>query len=215
MERWKAVRAVLDLPGSKPGGSLAHLGLHLPDVAAVDVPRLKLALAAELSRDVAARCGARLHAACVVVPSTSADARRIVATYRAALLAPRAFHDPRAVYFKLLQDFTADDERGAAANSWRLDDVLWVASIASVTDKGVESTAGLLRHSIQRLTKNVVNQSRLITKDLLMKALADSSMLSNFRSQMILQLTDDEHLKLLYREEVSNILVRLAQSLQP
>ena len=216
MERWSVVRALVDFPGRKPGGSLARLGLHLPDVARVAVADLTLALASEVSRDAADRLGARLHAAFADVPpgrrgtQPFVDARYVAATHRAVLLAPLAFRDPRAAYLKLLQEFEAEGDGGGAGRSWRLDDVLWVASIAAVTDDGVKSTAGLLRQSIRTLTTESI-----ITKDLLTKALAlESSVLVNFRSQMVSQLPDTQHLQVLSGEEVSSTRYTLGRSLR-
>ena len=127
------------------------------------------------------------------------DARYIIATYRAAILAPTAFHDPKRLFLKLLQDFTIEYENGIGEKSWLLSDVVRVVSIAAVTDEGVESTAGLLEESIQQLTTETIT-----TEDLLMKVLESCpAVLINFRSQMVSQITNNQHLKLLAGEEVS------------
>ena len=123
--------------------------------------------------------------------------------YRAALLAPAAFHHPTTVYLKLLQDFTLEYEKPDSESSeklyWPLTDIIKVASVSAVSDCEVQSTAGLLEECIKSLTSE-----KVVTMDLLLKALESCpAVLQNFRSQMVSQLTNNHRLKLLAGEEVS------------
>mmetsp|Transcript_33988 Transcript_33988/g.71504 ORF Transcript_33988/g.71504 Transcript_33988/m.71504 type:complete len:223 (-) Transcript_33988:2180-2848(-) len=206
MGRWRIIRSLINFPSNK-GGSLAKISHHLPDVSNVNISNLILALSSELGKDAANEFGAKLHNAFRNNPpsldesgSAVVDARLIITTYRAALLAPTAFHEPKRVYFKLIQDFTIEcEESGASVKSWLLDDLVRVASVACDTNEEVESIAGLLQESFQRLTPD-----KVITENTLTKALESCpEVLFKFRSQMISQLTDDQYLALLAGEEVS------------
>ncbi|KAL7531855.1 hypothetical protein ACHAXR_004277, partial [Thalassiosira sp. AJA248-18] len=163
----------------------------------------------ELGKDVANKFGSRLHSDFFEDRDASSpdlstpscvDARYIVTTYRAALLAPAAFHHPKTVYLKLLQDFTLEYEKPGIESSvkyWLLTDIMKVVSVSAVSDCEVQSTAGLLEEWIESLTSEEV-----VTMDVLMKALESCpAVLQNFRSQMVSQLTKNQRLKLLAGEE--------------
>ena len=211
MEEWKIIRSIINFP-CKEGGSLANICHHLPDPINTDVPNLKLALSFELGADVANRYCLPLHRAFQDASSKGSvlvDARKIVTTYRAAILAPSAFHNDQRVYMKLLQDFTVQydgpsstvpNNSGTTCNGWILADILNVVAVAAVGDHDVQYTAGLLNESIQRLASGETT----ITVSLLLEALERCpGVMQNFRSQMISRLTSSQHLKLLAGEEVS------------
>ena len=227
-QQWRIIRLISNST-SKDGGSLANISHHLPDVTRVDLSNLNLALASELGNDVANKFGLRLHRAFLeygndAISSVDSDkpalvdGRYIITMYRAALLAPAAFHDPWTVYLKLLQDFSIDDDsicvsangksNEGDSNHWLLSDLLKVACISAVSESEVEATAGLLEDSIHQLTSE-----RVITEDGLIKALEMCpEVLQNFRTQLVSQLTSGQRLSLLAGEEERALQAFLRQS---
>ena len=221
---------------SRAGGSVGNILRHLPDVTNADALTLIRALSLELGCDVANQYGARLYQAFCQEKtlardnkdlhiikdiwnddsspeSAGVDARYVVATFKAALLAASAFHHPKSAFLKLTHDFTIDciNNNGIIDDindQWFIADILRVVSIAAVTDDGVDCTAGLLEQSIKRLATESWRPRSIVTADLLMKALDSTPcVMQNFRSQMVSKLSSEERLKILAREEVGPLRV--------
>jgi hypothetical protein len=211
MDRWRIVRSIIDFPRSRKGGSLGRLSHHLTDETNVTIGDLTRALCLELGMDAAGDFATCLHCAFRDTSSSSAlsssgnsltslpaavDARYIVATYRATILAKAAFRNPTMVYLKLMEDFVTKDGN----NSWLLTAVARVMSIAAVNDEEEKSTGVQLTERIHQLTT-----SSIITMDVLLKALELSpTVLQSFRSQLVAKLSQDERLALMAGEEVSH-----------
>lgn len=200
MERWKVIRSIVNFPGSKRGGSLANIDHHLPDVSKVDVWNLNLSLSLELGIDVANEFGAKLHSAFLDAPASDfVDARWIITTYRAAILAPMAFNHLCCGGLTLLKKLLHGYECGnGTTKSWHLRYVMRVVTIAAINDAEVESTK-VLEGELQQLTTESA-----ITENILCRALESCpSVLESFRDQMVARLSDEQRLKLLANEEVS------------
>ena len=142
IERWRIVRSIIDFPGSRKTGSLGRLSRHLIDVTNASFSDLTRALSLELGRNVADKFAKSLHRAfsfpdkslpAVVYPVV--DARFIITTYWATVLAPVAFHNPKMVYLKLMEDYVTEDHSGGRNKSWLLTDVTRVVSIAASNDE--------------------------------------------------------------------------------
>ncbi|KAL9190828.1 hypothetical protein ACHAXT_000534 [Thalassiosira profunda] len=206
-DRWRKIRAITSFPHRK-GGSLANLSF--PDSTRVDATSLARSLAFEFGRETADRFGGRLHSAFLEDDAGTAsssgwpedevpryvDARAIISTYRAVVLAPAAFHDPTKVYLRLLQDYALEPDGGTGCRSL-VSDAVKMASIAAVSADEIESTSGRLCQSIRRLSSEPV-----ISRDTLIKALeACPEVMANFRAQMVARLTSDQRLDLLGKEE--------------
>jgi hypothetical protein len=214
MERWRIVRSIINFPRCRKGGSFGHLSHHVTDVTNVTKAELSRALRLELGMDAAEEFATSLHSAFRDAPSSSVlsssgksltslpaavDARYIVATYRATILAKAAFHNPKMVYLKLMEDFVTEDDDGGRCKSWLLTAVVRVVSIAAQSDEEERSTGVQLKERIKFLTT-----SSIITMDILLKALEMSpEVLLSFRTQLVAKLLDDERLTLLAGKEVS------------
>jgi hypothetical protein len=194
------------------GGSLANIVLHLPDITKTDASALRRAIGLELGEEIAEEYGKRLHQAFVrngeiyktldawanVSPPSKivVDARYIISTYKAAISAGTAFHNPRRLLFALLSDYVLDSE---VASRWHLEDVLGVISIASISEDDWLCTAGMLRESVLRHSKT---KGGLVTLELLSDALTPT-ILDSFRAQVLGKMTNTQRLDILAVEEVS------------
>lgn len=207
-ERWRTVCSIIDFPSSRNTGSLGNINRHILDVTNVDISALHRALYLELGSDVANRFGKRLHCAfrddssLKQATSTAAtvDAKWIITTFRAAVLAPATFHDPRGVFLKLVQDYHLECIDSCGDSNQRsilLSDVVRVASIAALSDEDVQSATVQVKKCIQGLTTSTV-----ITMKKLREAL-ELAALRNFRTQLLDKISDDKRLELLAGEEVS------------
>ena len=205
-ERWRIVGLINDFPSTSKTGSLVNISRHLLDVTKVDVSSLHRALSLELGLDVATRFGNRLHIAFRDASSSNSsstsvavDARWIVSIFRAATLAPAAFHDPRVVFPKLAKDYCLEckgDE--CSERSILLSDALRIASIATDTDEDVQSMTMCLKKCIRDITT-----SSIISTKILEEALAlCPDVTSLFRAQLLDKISDDKRLELLAEEEV-------------
>ena len=199
MQRWTTVRSIIDSPNRRNGGSFANISDHLPDIRNVDVSTLTRALTLELGSDHSNNY-ARLHAAFRESSlQFTVDARHIITIYRALSLAHIVFHEPRRVYLKLLKDYNVE---GGEEAHWLLADVLWVLSIATITEKEMRA----MRVCTQHLTSTLPNDAPVITIGILEEVLElCPSVMETFRSQILARLPDSQRLKLLSNEEVSNI----------
>ena len=208
MERWRTVISIIGFTSSKKTGSVGNISRHLLDVTNVDASALHRALSLELGSDVANRFGKRLHCAfqedssSKQTTSTAAtvDARWIITTFRATMLAPAAFHDPRGVFLKLVQDYHLECIGGdCSEHSILLSDVVRVASIAAVNDEDVQSATVQLKKCIQGLTTSSVIAVKTLEEALELSPAA----LPTFRTQLLDKISDDKRLELLAGEEVS------------
>lgn len=211
MDRWKVIRSIIKFPTSRKTGSLGNISQHFIDVTNVNSSALHRALSLELGNAVANRFSKRLHAALsneqYGTQADEVDARWIIVTFRAAILGPSAFHDPKGVYLKLLQDFHLEHRvgEGGSGDSALLTDVVRVVSIAALNDEEVQSTASHLTECLQQLTT-----SSIIPMVLLEEALEICpAVMSNFRSQLIDKISDDRRLNLLAREEVRTVATKI------
>lgn len=195
MQRWTTVRSIIDSPNRRNGGSLANISDHLPDIRNVDVSTLTRALTLELGSDNSNNY-ARLHAAFRESSlQITVDARHIITIYRALSLAHIAFHEPRRVCLKLLKDYNVE---GGEEAKWPLADVLWVLSIATITEKEMRAMKVCTQSTLP-------NDAPVITIGILVELCP--SVMETFRSQILARLPDSQRLKLLANEEVSNITV--------
>ena len=201
---------------SKRHKSLANIVLHLPDITKTDVDSLSRALRLELGQDIAELFAKRLHRAFYIEsnkkvdawadvyppPTPSIDARYIIVTYKAAISAACAFYNPRRLLLTLLADFTVnhDDE-----DRLRLEDVLSVVSIASITDEEKICTSDLLKQHIQQQLETT-KVPCYINADVLHEVLRQKqNILDNFRDQVLSKLTSTQRLKVLAEEEVRSL----------
>jgi hypothetical protein len=205
-EQWRIVGLINDFPSTRKTGSLGNICRHLLDVTKVDVSSLHRALSLELGLDAATRFGNMLHIAfrCASSSNSSStsvavDARWIVSIFRAATLAPAAFHDPRVVFLKLAKDYCLECKGGECSeHSILLSDALRIASIATDTDEDVQSMTMCLKKCIRDITT-----SSTISTKILEEALAlCPDVLSLFRTQLLDKISDDNRLELLAEEEV-------------
>ncbi|KAL3757223.1 hypothetical protein ACHAWU_008384 [Discostella pseudostelligera] len=217
MERWRTVISIIGFTSSKKTGSVGNISRHLLDVTNVDASALHRALSLELGSDVANRFGKRLHCAfqedssSKQTTSTAAtvDARWIITTFRATMLAPAAFHDPRGVFLKLVQDYHLECIGGdRSEHSILLSDVVRVASIAAVNDKDVQSATVQLKKCIQGLTTSSVIAVKTLEEALELSPAA----LPTFRTQLLDKISDDKRLELLAGEEDKALSAFLLQS---
>ena len=198
---------------SKRHKSLANIALHLPDITKTDFGSLSRALCLELGQDTAELFAKRLHKAFFVdsdkkvdawtnaipPPTPSIDARYIIATYKAAISAACAFYNPCRLLLTLLADFTINHD---GHDRWRLEDVLGVVSIASITDEEMICTGDLLKQHIQQQLQTT-KVPYYINADLLHEILGQKQhILDNFRVQVLSKLPSSQRLKVLAKEEV-------------
>ena len=203
-EQWRIVGLINDFPSTTKTGSLGNISRHLLDVTKVDASSLHRALSLELGLDVATRFGNRLHIAFRVASSSNSsstsvavDARWIVSIFRATILAPAAFHDPRGVFLKLVKDYCLECK--GEEHCILLSDTLRIASIAADTDEDAQFMTVPLNKCIRDMTT-----SSIISTKILEDALAlCPDVLPLFRTQLLDKISDDERLKLLAEEEVS------------
>jgi hypothetical protein len=130
------------------------------------------------------------------------DARYIILTYKAALFAASAFHNPKGLLLTLLQDFAVvvDGDFGVN-NRWLLKDVLAVVSIASITEEERECTAGLFSNAIREWRRNFNSTVAIDILEIVLDA--SPSILQHFRSQLLSKLPSADRLRLLAGEEVT------------
>ena len=198
MQRWTTVRSIIDSPNRRNGGSLANISDHLPDIRNVDVSTLTRALTLELGSDHSNNY-ARLYAAFSESNlQSTVDARHIITIYQALSLAHLVFHEPQRVCLKLLKDYNVE---GGEEAKWLLADVLWVLSIATITEKEMRAIKVCTQH-----LSTLPNDTPAITIGILEEVLEQCpSVMETFRSQILARLPDSQRLKLLANEEVSNI----------
>lgn len=207
--------------GKKVAGTLANLLHHLPDITNADATTLARAISFEFGIDAANKFGAKLYHAFLhsqLNPYDSSrlecvDARFIIITYKATILAEPAFHNPIGVFLKLINDLATQyndcnsnciSKHSDFVNNkqWALSDILRTICIASSTNEEVKDTAGILQQSFQYLL--LENKSKYVTMDDIIKCLDSSpAVMQNFRSQMLSKLSSNQRLRLLAREEVS------------
>lgn len=187
-----AFELIRSIQKASDGRSLAGLLKHAQcDVC--DCRAFTRSLALTLGHDVAGRFGRILFKSFAC--DTNVDIRAVVTAYRAVVLCPHAFHQPKQVLLSLLQDYTEDGE------TWRLNDVVKVVSVAATCEEETQ-VAKRLRKRILLLSPT---SSNTITPNVLERALnEDPSILDGLRSQLISRLTDEERLQILADEEVSS-----------
>ena len=191
-----AFELIRSIQRASDGRSLAGLLKHAQDEVC-DCRAFTRSLALTLGQDVAGRFGRILFKSFAFGGSCDAnvDIRAVVTAYRAVVLCPNAFYQPKQVLLSLLQDYTEDGE------TWKLDDVEKVVSVAATSEEDAQ-VAKRLRKGI--LVLSPPSSPYTITPNVLERALnEDVSIIAGFRSQLISRLTDEERLQILAEEEVS------------
>ena len=191
-----AFELIRSIQKASDGRSLAGLLKHA-QCEVCDYKAFTRSLVLTLGHDVAGRFGRILFKSFALGGSRDAnvDIRTVVTAYRAVVLCPNAFHQPKQVLLSLLRDYTEDGE------TWKLDDVVKVVSVAATCEEESQ-VARRLRERILLLSPP--SSPYTVTPNVIERALnEDANIIDGFRSQLIARLTDEERLQILAEEEVS------------
>lgn len=210
--------------GVAVGGTFQNIVHSVPASSRVDANTLMRELSLEFGSDVTNLLGSRLHKSFQIEESAGGsgyvDVREIVLVYRATILAPSSFYNPKGVFMKLLEDFailTDNSNSGmndAASTSnlqWMISDIIRVASVAAETEDHKECTAWVVKSWIRNHLRR--NFSKLLQVDELEELFQSfPELMQSFQGQMMAKLSSTQKLKLLAGEEDASLCAFVMQS---
>ena len=167
--------------------------------ACSDILSFTRALTLAFGSDFAAKFGARLFEAFKCHRSGAVDCFFIVVMYKALVYAKLAYRNPRSIFLKLLEEYTNGDVR---CEYKKIEDIIKIACIASVTKVELDHTSGLLQH---RIIEICGDGEHLTIPEL--ENVLDScpSVLDHFRFQLMNQMPAVDKIELLYTIETESL----------
>ncbi|KAL7462997.1 hypothetical protein ACHAXS_003372 [Conticribra weissflogii] len=231
-DRWEIVRLftkeaerlVKRNGGVAVGGSFDNILHSVPDSTRVDVDTLLRELSLEFGSDVTDLLGRKLHKSFQIRASAEGseyiDVSDIVLVYKATIIAPSSFYNPKGVFLKLLKDFEVlpdksqsgiDDVASILKPQWMISDIIRVASVAAETEDDMECTAWVIKHWFRNHLKTTF--SKLVHMGQLEELFQSlPELIQSFNSQMRAKLSSTQRLKLIAGEEDASLREFLMQS---